>query len=516
MGSGRQRLSTNQSLFVILGLASLCCTALIIRDQCRARGSPSSSNRQRRSRRSKVLSNRTRILLDHVVQRARRRFDALLSLNRSIHNSHDSRSTFCTIDLGYGRLVDWFHSRQTLCSRRDGSVRSISSNLVCGSLPLRKDFPPNSFPHNYCHAQNVLLDATKVIPSSFVQNRAYWKRSSEETYCKYKLGAFIGDCRRRGSWNEPVIFSPDHFRDIFSSFQTGDLESMHVHEIVEYPVFFVTREADEYRNLFHAVTDILAFFEVLIMLNHIRLPRHVIFLDTHGNSTLDFLWHHVISLSPFGGSIRSIADLGLKRIVFRQIIFVPPGYTSILFVDEWGDSNMCLRPIDLVVDFSSWLRFHLRNLLLSESNKYSNKKKMTLVIRRPSRNKPMMDRMIENDRELQDALIKTFTEFDVNMVDFADFRLDEQIRISSRTDVLIGFHGAGLSHLLFMPKGSKVLEIIHTKKTWHCYKHLAVWRGMVHEFFEVGPPTRDDHRGKATRIPVDAFIQSVASLLRKN
>lgn len=48
---------------------------------------------------------------------------------------------------------------------------------------------------------------------------------------------------------------------------------------------------------------------------------------------------------------------------------------------------------------------------------------------------------------------------DLNVVDFAELTWDEQIELMTRTDILIGFHGAGLTQLLYLPDHSVVYEI---------------------------------------------------------
>jgi hypothetical protein len=44
-------------------------------------------------------------------------------------------------------------------------------------------------------------------------------------------------------------------------------------------------------------------------------------------------------------------------------------------------------------------------------------------------------------------------------VDFAQLSFQEQIKIAAQTDVLLGVHGNGLSHTLFLPKGATLIEL---------------------------------------------------------
>lgn len=48
----------------------------------------------------------------------------------------------------------------------------------------------------------------------------------------------------------------------------------------------------------------------------------------------------------------------------------------------------------------------------------------------------------------------------IRLVDFATLSFADQIRVARATDVLVGVHGAGLTHMMFMPLGAAaVVEI---------------------------------------------------------
>lgn len=76
---------------------------------------------------------------------------------------------------------------------------------------------------------------------------------------------------------------------------------------------------------------------------------------------------------------------------------------------------------------------------------------------------------------------------------------DAQLGLSSRTDILIGVHGNGLSHLMWMPRGSHVIEIFAKGGFMRDYQMLtsslghhyyAVWEDRVYlesEWRRAGP-----------------------------
>uniref|UniRef100_A0A8C3YL64 EGF domain-specific O-linked N-acetylglucosamine transferase n=1 Tax=Catagonus wagneri TaxID=51154 RepID=A0A8C3YL64_9CETA len=87
-------------------------------------------------------------------------------------------------------------------------------------------------------------------------------------------------------------------------------------------------------------------------------------------------------------------------------------------------------------------------------------------------------RKILNQNELVNAL-KTVSTFEVRIVDYKYKELGflDQLRITHNTDVFIGMHGAGLTHLLFLPDWAAVFELYNCGDE-RCYMDLARLRGV--------------------------------------
>jgi hypothetical protein len=60
----------------------------------------------------------------------------------------------------------------------------------------------------------------------------------------------------------------------------------------------------------------------------------------------------------------------------------------------------------------------------------------------------------------EDALLARLNGLAVVNVCLEDFTFRDQVALMSRTKVLVGMHGAGLTNLMFMPAGSSVIEIL--------------------------------------------------------
>lgn len=87
--------------------------------------------------------------------------------------------------------------------------------------------------------------------------------------------------------------------------------------------------------------------------------------------------------------------------------------------------------------------------------------------------------------------------------------VDEQIRRVQKAKVVIAPHGAGLSNLVFMGKGSKVIEISSGEWWWPCFRRMAYSLDLNYELLLL-PSSQATPHGNAS----DA-IQQIDEILRE-
>ncbi|KAL1512998.1 hypothetical protein ABEB36_002486 [Hypothenemus hampei] len=86
-------------------------------------------------------------------------------------------------------------------------------------------------------------------------------------------------------------------------------------------------------------------------------------------------------------------------------------------------------------------------------------------------------RKILNEEELLNTLSDN-DEYDVRKVIFnKDIPFRQQLEVIANTDILVGIHGAGLTHLLFLPDWAAVFEVYNCEDA-NCYADLARLRGL--------------------------------------
>ncbi|KAI0481494.1 hypothetical protein F4859DRAFT_421753 [Xylaria cf. heliscus] len=88
-------------------------------------------------------------------------------------------------------------------------------------------------------------------------------------------------------------------------------------------------------------------------------------------------------------------------------------------------------------------------------------------------------RRLKNENFLLAELGRRNPHISVQMIDFEAIPFSEQVRVAQESDVLIGIHGAGLTHSMFMRQGAgAVVEIQPEGLDHHGFKNIVGMRGL--------------------------------------
>jgi hypothetical protein len=90
----------------------------------------------------------------------------------------------------------------------------------------------------------------------------------------------------------------------------------------------------------------------------------------------------------------------------------------------------------------------------------------------------------ELESQLLDRL-KAIPGVELQAVDFAKISFEEQIRCIAQTDLLLGVHGNGLSHALFLPDQAAVIEILPPDSMILDYRLFSEARGL--RYYAISP-----------------------------
>ncbi|KFY29431.1 hypothetical protein V493_02371 [Pseudogymnoascus sp. VKM F-4281 (FW-2241)] len=104
-------------------------------------------------------------------------------------------------------------------------------------------------------------------------------------------------------------------------------------------------------------------------------------------------------------------------------------------------------------------------------------------------------RLLDQDSHL-DALRAHIPHLKIQIIDLTTLSFSEQVKVMRGTDILVGVHGAGLTHAMFLPSPAVVIEILPEGQEHNGFRNFAELSG--HEYFSAhGLKARAGRVGKA-------------------
>ena len=415
-----------------------------------------------------------------------------------------------------------------------------------------------------CDGANVVLDIEKMSPTNCLASRPGYMCDEKPIWYSYSPGSLSANCSKTAAFTSDK-FPNDHLKDMLASFQ-GSADPGASAPAAQYaggadgsvdaaaPVtLLVARERGEHANLFHASTDFLNILFTLHAAGVIDATRvdnrrgmdgvQLLLLDEQLGPFEDAFLRPVFS--PRHPILRATAlrAAGVRRLRMPRALFVPPGYTSILFakgepLERFRANNShgyCEAPGGSRL-FRAYRRFVLAGLNLSADGTDGAGTalaagpdvgggaappplRVTLLSRRPytcdSVEHSYMSRQIANEEELLAAL-RAEPGVNVTLRDFACRPPREQAAAMAATDVLVAMHGAALMHSVFLPDGAAVVEMLPKPETWRLFEHLARLRGLGYLVWTNPDDStiRRDDRGEYITVAVAAVLDAFRAAAR--
>lgn len=247
----------------------------------------------------------------------------------------------------------------------------------------------------------------------------------------------------------------------------------------------------EYANLFHTVTD---WYSAYVASRVTGLPNrpHLVFVDGHCMAPLEETWNAVFS------SLRYAKNFS-GPVCFRHAILSPLGYETALFkgltenIGCHGASahDLWQKPDDQktarLSEFGEMIRAafgfpvdrHIRKPVSVQNVLFVRREDYLAHPRHGGR----VQSRLSNEEEVFDALktwVSSHLECKVNLVNgiFAHMPMKEQVRAIQDASVIIGAHGAGLTHIVSATPKTVILEIISSEYRRLHFQLIAQWKGL--------------------------------------
>ncbi len=468
-------------------------------------------------------------LIDGFVQQTA--YDRVAHFSKTGRERDAGDLARCRKDFGFD-VIDRWSRKLDVCKARDSE---ISSSMRC----FKMHTPPDDYA--LCYSRNSMaMDSAELFAT---QNKVQAKQMGNilpaETNARFKAhnekpSFVLGDCARS---SDIVLNTFVEMAQLDSQEQwKGQCEHW-----VDHPVYFISRY--DHTNMFHASEDMITVFESLAILHsdaeaHAALsgrPIEVVIADVFSDGFyLDF-YQRV----GWGFKLRLLkSDPFPKNTCFRFAIHNAMAMHSTL--SDWDKAAMKC-PNTVLEAYSGWVTEVLNPvgttypwhvpLPKHELQNAAIKVRRVLYVSRTHfelthpLNGWQQGRAINNNDELTMALQKAVLDFNkqtcvysrscgssvatlyhFQAIEPSEIIFRELFSIYSKTDVLIGMHGAALTGMFFMPKSSFVIEMT-------CQGNGAIFDNMA---VMLEQRYRLASSGMASTAPVQQVVELLNAEMRQH
>ncbi|XP_049588591.1 EGF domain-specific O-linked N-acetylglucosamine transferase [Syngnathus scovelli] len=308
----------------------------------------------------------------------------------------------------------------------------------------------------FCKATNLYLDLRKP--------RRSHERYQEDFIQKGELG---GHCRLDKQALAAAGKHKSPLQSWYAELQTYtelDFHSESCDITIEKPTVFMKLDAGV--NMYHHFCDFVNLYISQHINNSFSTDINIIMWDTSFHEYGDLfkeIW------KAFSNSdIIHLKTYDFKRVCFKDAFFsLLPRMRYGLFYNTPLISDCYSEGM-----FRAFSQHVLHRLNILQNGPMVGRVRVTVLARSTEY------RQIINQNELVNAL-KTVLQLEVSVHDYKynDVAFLEQLRITHNSDIFIGMHGAGLTHLLFLPDWAVVFELYNCQDEG-CYRDLARLRGI--------------------------------------
>jgi len=385
----------------------------------------------------------------------------------AVANIHclDNKASVSTSGLS-DLFTDWYQNTEQLCS---------------GLM--------TAFHHEFAVVKGVVIDKAFCVSATSGSEllQEVMNQAEESEFYKFEMGCFQLPCTRRPSY---FFNGKNHLNEWLYSMITQYSPNQN-REFVAEVQFTIAVTRYEYANLYHCLTDWYNAFLVMKFLNHTSCDTNILVVDTHPRVHLDDVWKVVFNSSQKLSALH-------RRTYFGQLVWGIIGYNSPLATAS------STRP-PFIEEFRS---IFLSRFNVTQSRHLACDQPRVLFLWRrnyvshPRNPLGKLSRKISNEAELLRYVSVNMPEASVNAVQIDKLSMQQQLQHIADTDVLVGMHGAGLSHAMFLPRWAAMVELVphYWSAESNQFKQIAAWRNLTYERWVNNDP-RTEVADLSTHVP---------------
>ncbi|KAI8299687.1 DUF563 domain-containing protein [Colletotrichum sp. SAR11_240] len=423
---------------------------------------------------------------------------------------------FCTERFGPDYLYGLRHRAIQYCSPTSTSS-TAAANLTCFHSRTQ------NLNDAFCIAQGAVLDPTNTftldcdvrLPTAneslrgiipFTDIRGYWY----DTGPGFLFQKFfkVGHGSPASSTSEQTQPQPPHARPVISILVKREGAFNIWHSLME--LWSTTMSLDVLRLTPDSADTTKPYFQIPA-----DTPRtQVVFLDDHPEGPLYPLWSMFAGRKPvhLSKTLEDPADTRAFTETTQNLIIPLAGGSNPIWQNDWEERDC--RDAPLLRLFTRRIMRHLD--ILQRTQPPAEILNVTFIDRRGSR------KLLDQDA-LLDAARAKFPGANFQALDFGALSFPDQLHVVQSTDVLVGVHGAGLTHTMFLCEGAAVVEIQPASMSHKGFRNLARMMGQTYVSAHaemVGAEDRSRNVAKRdrwhwadVRIEEDRFLQLIAEAI---
>lgn len=361
------------------------------------------------------------------------------------------------------------------------------------------------FEDKFVRFNNVIIDSSKITNSRKGGEKIeeVWNQKEEEEYFKLEPGFFKASCLRQPAFAFPPS---DHLSEWCKSLQCYKANET---VLSDYPVLRGTTLAIqryEYVNLYHTMTDFYNAFVLMLIFGIPPSKLNILAVDAHPEGALDPVW-----MTLFGKFFR--AGRLKEPTVFENFVWGLLGYFSPLNEHERMQ----------VPYLSEFREFFLSRYNISTDHVIDCAKINVVIIWRrdyvahPRNPNGNVVRKFDNEEEIVQEVKATLGPgANVQGMQLDNMQMTDQLQAIAKADILMGMHGAGLSHILFLPATSGVIEFKpeYSNPALQHFKAFAQWRNLPYTIWH-NYDTKNEKDFHKTYIPGDIIRKTVTEIFEE-
>ena len=240
-------------------------------------------------------------------------------------------------------------------------------------------------------------------------------------------------------------------------------------------------------NFYHTVQELYSTFLMMEFFNISQSQTNVLFVEKYQGTPMDLIWKNLFN------STCTITSLPNKTLYNNMILSLSShdnpmnqfDTLSLLLVEEFRDYILSTYRIN---GNAYPLKCENLNIVFVWRNHNITYSETSL--------KRSLSRKTQNVPEIVRSLRNRFPNFTVRAVQMEILNFQQQLRLMSRTDILVGMLGAGLIHALFLPSHAGLIELrpYFWRNKDKYFEAIAKWRKLKYSMWQNNISVRERSR----------------------